>query len=379
MTCTQANRSTGQMSISLTPSYVASASLADIGRRLMVSDSPETLNAAVKNDDGTTWNGSGTLWHDAITAADAKTSQNHRVLVWHLNDWSGVNFALGLTIQNKSTTNTLKITSPKRQKSATTTTDLLGTGICLAKATLGGTLDSFSFQDSQLSTGAGSGVWIVNADSGLSRSLCYCCTYEFTVARASGTGYLDYELRFVCTNTNSIADLRNITSVPVQPQGGYSSPTHQRGTWKKAAINGTLPVFTITSTSSQVLLGITTSPTMGYPDYLYTKGSSDYDPSRDVGNWGDYAVEYNVTIPIQNNSGATRTVRVRTTPSVNSYGGAVRTGGTTYGVPALTKGGNPSVAHILDQSAPIGSSSVSFTVMHAGGASLPVWFLLTIV
>jgi len=308
--------------------------------------------------------------------ANAKTSQKHRVFVWHLNNWSGVNFALGLTVQNKSTTNTIKITLPKRQKSATT--DPLGAGICLAKATLGGTLDSFSVYDSQLNTGAGSGVWIVNADSALALGQCYCCTYEFTVARASGTGYLDYELRFACTKTNSVADLRSITSVPVQPQGGYSSPIHQRGSWVKAVVNGTLPAFTIASTSSQALCGITAGT--GYTDYLYPKGSSDYDASRDVGNKGHYGAEYNVTIPIQNNSGATRTVRARITPSTGAlYGGAVKTGGTTYGVPKLVQTGNPNVAHIVDYVAPIGSSSISFTVMHAGGAALPVWFLLTIV
>lgn len=376
MACTQTDLTTGQMSISLTPSYVSSASLSDDTWRLMLSDSPEQLTSDILQDNGTVWNGDGVLWHDAITPSDAKTSQNHRVFVWHQNSWSGTNFALGLTVHNKSTTNQLKVQSLKRQKSATS--DPLAAGICISKANLGNTLDSISPYDAQLSTGAGNGVWIINADSGLSYGLVYCCVYEFNITIASGSGYLDYELRFVATKTNVVSNLRSITSVPVQPQGGYLNPIHQRGNWRRSVINGNLPTFTITSTSSQALLGIT--PGVGYSDYLYPKGSSDYDATRDVGNKGHYGVKYNVTIPVQNNSGATRTVRVRITPSTNaSYGGAVKTGGVTYGIPKLFYGGNPNVAHIADFSVPVGSSSISFTVMHAGGAALPVWFLLTII
>jgi len=53
MTCTQSSLSTGQMSISLTPSYVSSASLSEGTCRLMVSDSPETPSRTTTAQPGT--------------------------------------------------------------------------------------------------------------------------------------------------------------------------------------------------------------------------------------------------------------------------------------------------------------------------------------
>ena len=71
-------------------------------------------------------------------------------------------------------------------------------------------------------------------------------------------------------------------------------------------------------------------------------------------------------------------MRIRLNARGGTYAGAVKRSSTTNGVPLLKVGDqNPNVAHVMDVSAPTGSSSAQFDVMHAGGASLPIAVYVT--
>jgi hypothetical protein len=84
-----------------------------------------------------------------------------------------------------------------------------------------------------------------------------------------------------------------------------------------------------------------------------------------------------VTLPITNNTGTTKTVRIRLNARAGDYGGAVKRSSGTNGVPRLLVNADPNVAHVMDFSAPAGSSSTQFDVMHAGAASLAVAVYVT--
>ncbi|MGD9569514.1 MAG: hypothetical protein AB7V48_14585 [Sedimentibacter sp.] len=133
MTCNQTNLSSAQLTV-ITPTNIPSATLTT-GRRLMLSDNPETLNSTSFPIPAST------LWHDYVNTSS--TTVQHRVYGWHLNN-VGSTIKLGLTVQNLSSTNTIELQGVKREKGTNNTSQYNIVGQCLAKACLGGTLDAIT-------------------------------------------------------------------------------------------------------------------------------------------------------------------------------------------------------------------------------------------
>jgi len=349
MGCTQTDVSTGYMTGLPTPGNISSASRSG-SRRLMFSDSPETLNSEVFSTANIT------LWHDYMNTSS--TSVMHRVYGWHLNSY-GASIKVGLTVQNLSSTNTIELQQVYREKQ--TSTNYLSTGICLAKACLGGTMVSISPADNRF----GQTVGLIE-ETTVANNYLFGFVYEFTVARYSGSGNLNYKIRTVATRTTS-NNLRSITSNPVNPD---SNPPHPRGSWAQGAlITGTLPTYTVGTTAS-------TNISNGSTDNVLSASAS-YDSGNARDNTGHWGAIYRVTLPITNNTGTTKTVRIRLNARAEDYGGAVKRSSGTNGVPRLLVNADPNVAHVMDFSAPAGSSSTQFDVMHAGAASLAVAVYVT--
>jgi hypothetical protein len=126
----------------------------------------------------------------------------------------------------------------------------------LAKAGLGGTLDTITPVDNRF----GQGVGLVESYD-LPNGYLVGFLYEFTVARYSGTGNLNYYVRTVASK-NTSDNLRTITSSPVAKYG-----PHPRGSWSQADITGTTPTYTVGQTSS-------TSISNGSTDNLLSASSS---------------------------------------------------------------------------------------------------------
>jgi len=348
MACTQSDLTSGQMSV-ITPSNIQSASLSG-SRRLMVSDNPETLNS-------TTFNVTrGTLWHDYVNTSNMTVL--HRVFGWHLNNTGGT-IKVGLTVQNLSSTNTIELQNVKREKRSTNNSSQYITyvGQCLAKGGLGGTLDTITPVDNRF----GQSVGLVEAYD-LPNGYLVGFFFEFTVVRYSGTGNLNYYVRTIASK-NTSDDLRTITSSPVAKYG-----SHPRGSWSQADIAGTTPTYTVGQTAS-------TSISNGSTDNLLSASTS-YDNSNAVNNPGHFGATYLVRIPVNNNSGVTKTIRIRVNPRGGAYAGAAKIPAGTYGIPVLNTT-NPNVAHIMDYIANPGTSHAEFTVMHAGASSLPLAIYVT--
>jgi hypothetical protein len=315
----------------------------------MFSDSPETLNSEVFSTANIT------LWHDYMNTSS--TSVMHRVYGWHLNSY-GASIKVGLTVQNLSSTNTIELQQVYREKQ--TSTNYLSTGICLAKACLGGTMVSISPADNRF----GQTVGLIE-ETTVANNYLFGFVYEFTVARYSGTGNLNYKIRTVATRITG-NNLRTITSDPV----GLHFDSHPRGSWDQGAlITGTLPTYTVGTTAS-------TKISNGSTDNVLSASAS-YDSANARNNTGHWGAIYRVTLPISNNTGATRTVRIRLNARAGTYGGAVKRSSGTNGVPKLLVNDDPNVAHVMDFSAPTGSSGAQFDIMHAGGASLPIAVYVT--
>ena len=81
-------------------------------RRLMLSDGPEDINSQKLNK---------VLWHDGSVGETASCpTKHHRVFLWHLNTIQDTAIRVGVTIQNRSATNTIELIDCKLIKYATT-------------------------------------------------------------------------------------------------------------------------------------------------------------------------------------------------------------------------------------------------------------------
>lgn len=336
-------------------------------RRLMVSDNPETINTAILP--AATSN--GTLWHDIVNTT--ATSVTHRVFGWHYNT-TGTTIKIGLTVQNRTGTNSIRVQNVQRQKRSSNNSAEWTTyvGQCLSKACLGGTMDAWTPVDNAAFSNS---VSLVEAND-VPHGYLIGFMYDFTVARTAGTGNMSYTIRTV-TSRDIGANLRTITSNPFSVQ-----PNHPRGSWAFSETHARVPTYNVGDTrvyricSSTVLQG-TARPA----DYLFTAAASGSTGSgidaRD--NVAQFGVVYRVTIPIYNARGPS-TVRIRLNPRGGHYAGAVRRAvgnnpPVTLGIPRLDSASE--VVTVTDYAAPTGSSSYSFDLMIAGNSNTPLGIYVT--
>jgi hypothetical protein len=256
--------------------------------------------------DGTVGSASqGVLWQHAVSAGIAVT---HRLFIWHLNK-KGTSLKIGVTLQNSSS-QTIRVTNVKRQTDQTT--QFLSLGKCIAKAVLGGTLDSYQPTDPEISASA---VGLVEEFSWSANTL-RGAQYEFTVEPTMG-GPFGYVLRtaFGTPSTN----LPGLTAAPL-PKGG----PHPRGSWPGSEItldciygigmNGVAPVRHYRLGTGQLQ-----SPPN---DFLFRADNSQL-PDDAVHNKGNYGAIYRIVrLNVHNYSQQARALQIFLNPRGGTFAGA---------------------------------------------------------
>ncbi len=368
MPCLQDNTSSAGMQYDMM--WLRDLTNVDVGGySLFLSNTPERLNQTSLPDT----DHEGVLWH--YKSPELDNVVHIRMYIWHVNHANdgetpfpgAVN--LGITLRNPMQEGTIQVTGGQCQVSPFGP-DPLTAGICLAKATLGNTLDPFPIGN--VTHGANSLVakHRLNKDRGVG------AVYDFTVG-ADVTPF-QFELRTVASPT--AANLNDLLGDPVTADltnGGG------RGYWEHNQITADVAHGQAPASPGEHW-SVTRN---GGPDQVFTKLSS-FDPANAVTNRGNYGVLYDpITIRLTNATQPTFTVRARLAPRntgmLSAYGGAVDRGPETLGVLALkynptTEMGN--VVFLHDISVPMGGAAQPwpFRLMHAGAATMPVSVLLSL-
>ncbi|MCA1041640.1 copper amine oxidase N-terminal domain-containing protein [Bacillus infantis] len=316
-------------------------------RRLMISDNPENLNKYTVQYDNVT------LWEDEVNTSDAKT--DHRVYGWHVNDL-GKRAKLGITIENLSQTNSLEVTDIEGiDRASANGWANLDVGLPLAEAVLSDKLSQISMQYPTVKPGE---TALINSFSVDSKYLIGFLK-DFTVRNSAG-GNASYKIRVVLTQNEG--DLTSIKDAPV-PTDKINS--HPRGVWKSAELTAALPAYQ--AGSPEIAYSISNGDT----DNLLSAEASIGSPEKEVmKNSGHYGAVYKVSVPIINDTGEAKTVRVRLSARGGKYDGAIKVNGKVYMVPSIKPA--VEVANVIDYTVTGPKDSIELEIMHSGGAALPL-------
>jgi len=323
-------------------------------RRLMVSDSPETLNEA----DVTSGH---VLWHDAVTRATGDTVA-HRVFFWHVNA-SNQLARIGITIQNSSDVGILVQHCRGNFVYGDLNADLLGTQCkSLAEATLTGLAPI-----TDALTVPPHAVAVIYANDAVEIGYLFGATVEFDI---TGTAPLNYEVRTVACTTEQ--DLTAFTG-PVIP-----STVHNRGSWEHDGILGEIAPCRFTGETFRVLV----TQRCG-ADQLYRKDNS-FDSENAVGNAGNYGVTYYLQLNFENDSDAPQILDAY----INAQGtgftdvpcdlsGQPYAGASSYcvehGISVIRSTGPNAAGPFISTELPAKTSQThALTLVHAGEATLPI-------
>lgn len=329
------------------PTNVQSASF-DGNRRLMVSDNPEILN---KN---TIPARNATLWEDYVYTQEA--SMDHRVYGWHVNKL-GRNVKIGITIENLSQTNEIEISNIKGlDRASSNSSSVYDVGLPLSEALLSEKLANIKMDNPIVKANE---IAVINA-FGVNNEFLIGFLKDFTVKRSSGTGNLSYKVRVVLTDSNG--DLTEIKTDPVQTDKINS---HPRGVWSSSQLLTELPVYY--AGSPEVAYSISNGDT----DNLLSAENSLGNSSNEVmKNPGHYGATYRVKIPIINNTGEAKTVRVRLGARGGDYNGVIKVDGKVYMIPVLKPA--VEVANVIDYLVDGSKGEIELKIMHSGGSALPL-------
>ncbi|OXS76989.1 hypothetical protein B1B04_00895 [Lysinibacillus sp. KCTC 33748] len=314
-------------------------------RDLMVSDNPENLTHSLLPKSNST------LAQYQVKSTSA--TNKHRVFGWHLNKL-GAAVKIGITIENTSSSESIKVSSSKGITQMTGN-DWFGhdIGLTLADATLNGKLKKSD------STG------IVIAPGETKQIETYELFDNYVIGflqdidiQAVNGGSTDYMIRTVLTKSNS-----DLTKIKTDAVAIDEYAMHPRGAWPSATIQADLPAYTVDTQE----VGYNVSN--GRTDHLQTAENSLSQINGAVGNPGHFGMNYKVMIPLINDSGKTKTIRVKLTGRGGLYSGAVKFNGKVYLVPSL-RTSSEYVEFEYKMKRP--SDKLELELIHAGGANLPV-------
>jgi hypothetical protein len=330
----------------IVPKNVPSASL-NGERRLLVSDNPENLT-----HDNVPYD-SITLWDDSVF--EDKEEIEHRVHGWHLNSL-GDKIRLGITIENKSATNDIKVDElegiVRKSSSSWQNYDV---GLPIAEAVLNENLSPINMTNPIIKAGETEIIQTME----LNHKQLIGFLSDFSVKKNSGTGELDYVVRVVLTQSD--IDLTKIKLSHIEMNRVKS---HPRGIWSASQVKAEFPVYQVGS--EEVAYSISNGKT----DDLMTAETSLGNNRGAVRNPGHYGATYKVVIPLENYTGTTKTVRVRLSARGGSYNGAIKVLDEVYLVPNLQPA--TEVVHVIDYPVTKTSDVLELELMHSGGASLPI-------
>lgn len=316
------------------------------GRRLIVSDNPETLdNLAFPYTEAV-------LWSDRVYTDEDKV--DYRTYVYHVNQ-TGNTIKLGINITNYSDSNEIEIKDLRGSgKESSDGWSIIDVGVKIAELSISDKLPDIDLANTVV--GKGESITLDYFFANHEHLMSFL--HEFTVEKKSGTGPLDFEVRIVASK-NKESDLSRIHGPLLKATG-----VHPRGTWEYSEIYAELPVYKVGDKDYSY------SISNGFTDHLFTaeKSLGDKNESRD--NKGHFGATYRVKIPIENKDGKPRKLLIRVNPRGGYYAGAISTPEGEYIIPPM----NPfyEVCNVMEYTVEEGKDEVELVIMHAGGGHLPV-------
>lgn len=325
------------------PVNVPKASLVG-SRRLMVSDNPEILNSnTIPADDVT-------LWQD--TVKENKEAIDHRIFGWHINKLDK-NVRIGITIENLSSANDIKITSAKgMNRTSPNTWANYDVGLPIAETVLSDRLMKIKLDNPVIKAGQ---ILLLQSYT-LDQENIIGFLNDLTIEKTSGTGGLHYRIRTVLSQSEG-----DLTAIKTDPVPVDKENAHPRGVWPSSEIVTELPVYQVGSKE------IAYSLSNGITDHLMSQSAS-MDQIHSVQNPGHYGAVYKVKIPVSNLTGDTKTIRIRIGGRGGLYSGAVKTPNGVFITPILEP--FKEAVKVMDFEVSGTQSVIELELMHAGGSAL---------
>lgn len=323
------------------PQHIHTPTVAD-ERRLLISDNPELLTTE------SVPNRQATLALDDVR--ERQQTVDHRVFGWHAN-MLGQQASVAIVIDNLSSSNDLVVTSGKgTYRTSPNSWGHYDVGLPIAEAVL-----RQSFATAQaVKVKAGTSAVIQAFDVPNNQLLGFL--YDFTVQQEGSM--TNYRIRTIVTS--SLANFSTV-SPTLAPIDSYA--THPRGVWKGTTLEATLPAYTTDSPA------VAYSISNGKTDHLLSVSNALSHPSETVHNPGHYGLTYRLSLPIQNETGETKTIRLRFGGRGGAYCGGIKINGVVYLIPPLQP---ITQSAYIDYTVFSTQDVLSLELMHAGGAALPL-------
>ncbi len=322
------------------PQHVTTPSMAD-GRRLLISDNPEVLTAT------TVPLGQATLALDDVQGSFQ--AMDHRVFGWHVNNL-GTRVTVAMIIDNRSANDIIVTNIKGTYRTSPNSWGYYDVGLPLAEAILRQSLATAQAVEVKAGTSA-----VIQAFD-VSNNQLLGFLYDFTVQQESGIA--NYRIRTVVTSAAANFSTISPTLAPID-----SYATHPRGVWKGTTLEATLPTYTIDGEP------VAYSISNGKTDHLLSVANALSHPSETVHNPGHYGLTYRLSLPIQNETGEIKTIRLRFSGRGGAYCGAVKINGVVYLIPPLQP---ITQSAYIDYTVFSNQDVLSLELMHAGGAALPL-------
>ncbi|MGI6711611.1 MAG: copper amine oxidase N-terminal domain-containing protein [Bacillota bacterium] len=314
-------------------------------RMLMVSDNPEILN-------------NKTIPFDRATLCSSDVNSindniDHRVFGWHINNL-GKEIKLGITLENLSSTNDIEVVGLKGiNRMSPNGWSNYDVGLPIAETVLSNQLLNIKMNNSVVKAGQ----TIVLQSFQVESDFLIGFLDEFTIKKTKGTGKLNYRIRTVlCQSGNELSSIKSNT-IDVDREN-----THPRGSWGGSLLYTKLPLYRVGSGE------VAYSLSNGFTDNIMSKETALNGTCTVIGNSGHYGANYKIEIPVVNNTGIVKTVRVRIGARGGLYAGAVRTKDGVFIIPLLEPA--KEVANVIDYKVKEKSDIIELEIMHAGGSAL---------
>lgn len=315
-------------------------------RTLLVSDNPETLTTSVIPKS------TATLSEQNVQSN--KPVNKHRVFGWHYNTL-GKNIALGITVENTSTSTSLQVTKSegifKKSSHSWINYDI---GLPIADQVLNNQLLQAESEGTTIAPGETKIIQSYN----VLNSYVIGLLHDLDIQPVNG-GESSYSIRTVIASNND-----ELTTIHLDPVPINSSAAHPRGVWPSSSIVSEFPTYII----GGVQVGYSISN--GRTDHFLTKETSLEQLNGSVGNSGHFGLNYIVKIPVANPSGQPKNVKIKLSGRGGLYSGAIKLNGQVHLIPTL----KPGKEYIELPSYTVNESNelITLEIMHSGGSNLPL-------
>jgi hypothetical protein len=316
-------------------------------RRMLVSDNPERLTTSVVPTTG------ATLAEDTIDEIIA--AKKHRIFGWNVNDM-GNTIKIGITVENLSTDHSIKIEDSqgysRKSNNGWINYDV---GLPMADAMLNDQLSPTFNHPITIEPGE----TILIEEYRLDQKYILGFIEDLTITSTAPSKNAQYRIRTVMgQETDDLTQIHS-SAVPIN-----FDAQHPRGVWASSELAATLPSYSIGSDE------VSYSLSNGRTDHLLTSETALDDPKNGIPNPGHFGMKYNVTLPVTNQTGEAKKIRIRAAARGGAYSGAVKINGNVHLIPTL----QPAIdtVTLLEKEIMNSQEQIDIEFIHAGGSALPV-------